>query len=121
MDLEVCDVIAVINRGVLVAHGPASDLRSKTGQEGQKDHQEGYLRERDDHKSIQFGPQSFQNRPPKGPNPPKPQECVGAGGMGMGMGAGAMAPKRSVFGPRGLSIQIRMTHTSQQYIYKCHG
>ena len=33
---EVCDVIAVINRGVLVAHGPTSDLRSKTGQEGQK-------------------------------------------------------------------------------------
>ncbi len=32
---EVCDAIAVIHRGTLVAHGSAEELRSTTGQEGQ--------------------------------------------------------------------------------------
>ena len=42
-----------------------------------------------------MNPISFQMEmgPPKGPNPPKPQECVGAGGMGMGAEAmGAEGP-----------------------------
>ena len=33
---EVCDAIAVIHRGSLIAHGAAEELRTTTGQEGQK-------------------------------------------------------------------------------------